>query len=115
MRNERENVYIIPPNYTDSGKILGGLVSARNALEALLLAIIVGYIEINNLSLELNEGIVVFVLTVIPIGALGLIGLEGDSLIQYLCRIVLFVKRRRKIIFRRIGRYAKRKKPTEVL
>ena len=28
------NVYAIPANYTDSGKILGGMLELRNALEA---------------------------------------------------------------------------------
>ena len=39
---EYSNVYAIPANYTDSGKLLGGMVDTRNAIEAVLLVILVG-------------------------------------------------------------------------
>lgn len=31
---EFSNVYMIPPNYTDSGKLLGGMLETRNTIEA---------------------------------------------------------------------------------
>ena len=34
---EYSNVYAIPANYTDSGKLLGGMVETRNAIEAVFL------------------------------------------------------------------------------
>ena len=34
---EYSNVYAIPANYTDSGKLFGGMVDTRNAVEAVLL------------------------------------------------------------------------------
>lgn len=34
---EYSNVYAIPANYTDSGKLLGGMVEPRNAVEAVAL------------------------------------------------------------------------------
>ena len=43
---EYSNVYAIPANYTDSGKLLGGMVDTRNAIEAVLLVILVGYPEL---------------------------------------------------------------------
>lgn len=39
---EYSNVYAIPANYTDSGKLLGGMVETRNAVEAVLLVALVG-------------------------------------------------------------------------
>ena len=33
MDNEHENIFAIPANYTDSGKILGGFLEPRNAME----------------------------------------------------------------------------------
>ena len=38
---EYSNVYAIPANYTDSGKLLGGMIDTRNAIEALLLVFLV--------------------------------------------------------------------------
>ena len=34
---EFNNVYAIPANFTDSGKLFGGMVEPRNAIEALIL------------------------------------------------------------------------------
>ena len=34
---EYDNSYVIPANYTDSGKILGGILSLRNLIEAVVL------------------------------------------------------------------------------
>lgn len=39
---EYSNVYAIPANYTDSGKLFGGMVDTRNAVEAVLLLSAVG-------------------------------------------------------------------------
>ena len=33
---EYNNIYAIPANYTDSGKILGGMLEPRNAIEAVI-------------------------------------------------------------------------------
>ena len=46
MENYNENVHHIPANYTDSGKMLGGLVSPRNLIEAILISATLGYIEV---------------------------------------------------------------------
>ena len=43
---EYRNVYVIPANYTDSGKLLGGMVETRNAVEAGALVLLVGYPEL---------------------------------------------------------------------
>ena len=43
---EYSNVYAIPANYTDSGKLLGGMVETRNAVEAVALVGLVGYPEL---------------------------------------------------------------------
>lgn len=43
---EYSNVYAIPANYTDSGKLLGGMIETRNAIETVLLVAAVGYPEL---------------------------------------------------------------------
>ena len=43
---EFSNVYTIPPNYTDSGKLLGGMLETRNTIEAVFLLLLVGYPEL---------------------------------------------------------------------
>ena len=39
---EISNIYAIPANYTDSGKLLGGMVEPRNAVETGFLLFLVG-------------------------------------------------------------------------
>lgn len=112
--NEYNNVYAIPANYTDSGKLLGGMLETRNAVETVFLVILVGYPELFWLSMAATMKIVVMVLTIIPLAAVSLMGIDGDSLFQYLGHIVRFFINRRKLHFRRIGyRYdpAKLKNP----
>lgn len=40
---EYNNIYAIPANYTDSGKIFGGMLEPRNAIEAAIVVILIGY------------------------------------------------------------------------
>ena len=43
---EYETVYAIPANYTDSGKLFGGMLEPRNAIETVVLALLLGYPEL---------------------------------------------------------------------
>ena len=100
---EYSNVYAIPANYTDSGKLLGGMVETRNAVEAVFLIILVGYPERMWIPMSTTLRIVVMTVTLIPLGVLAVMGIDGDSLLQYLGHMLSFWKNRRKLHFRRIG------------
>ena len=102
--DEREynNVYAIPANYTDSGKLLGGMIDTRNAIETVILVPMPGTIRI-----------VVMTVTLLPLAVVSAMGVDGGSLFQYIGHIIHFWTHRRKLHFRRIGyRYgqSKRKK-----
>ena len=105
MADEREysNVYTIPPNYTDSGKLLGGLLETRNTIEAGILLLLVGYPELMWLHLPATAKIVVMTVTLLPLTVFALMGLGSDSLLQYAAHIVLYWLRRRQLHYRRIG------------
>ena len=100
---EYSNVYAIPANYTDSGKLLGGMVETRNAIEAVLLVALVGYPELMWIPMSTTIRIVVMTVTLIPLGVLAVMGIDGDSLVQYLGHMFSFWFNRRKLHFRRIG------------
>lgn len=97
------NVYSIPANYTDSGKLFGGMLAPRNAIEALILVVIVGYPELMLIPMPTTIRVVVMVLTLIPLAIVAMMGIDGDSLFQYLGHICSFMKGRRKLHFRRVG------------
>lgn len=100
---EFSNVYAIPANYTDSGKLLGGMVETRNAIEAVFLVILLGYPELMWIPMSTTIRIVVMTVTLIPLGVIAIMGIDGDSLLQYLWHIISFWINRRKLHFRRIG------------
>ena len=105
MADDREfnNVYTIPPNYTDSGKLLGGMLETRNTVEACILLLLVGYPELMWLHLPATAKVVVMTVTLLPLGVFALMGLGGDSLFQFVTNMVLFWVRRRRLHYRRIG------------
>lgn len=100
---EFNNVFSIPANYTDSGKILGGMLEPRNAVEALLLIVLFGYPELMLIPMPSTIRIVVMTVTLIPLGVVAVMGIDGDSLFQYLGHIAYYFVSRRKLTFRRVG------------
>lgn len=101
--NEYSNIYAIPANYTDSGKIMGGMLEVRNAVETGFLMVLLGYPELILISMPIKIRIVVMTLTLLPLGVLSMMGIDGDSLFQYLCHMIKYVVNRRKLHFRRVG------------
>lgn len=113
---EYSNIYAIPANYTDSGKIMGGMLEVRNAVETGLLVALVGYPELMLIPMPVKIRIVVMTLTLLPLGVLSMMGIDGDSLFQYASHIIRYAANRRKLHFRRVGyqydqKQLKRKRP----
>lgn len=109
--NEYSNIYAIPANYTDSGKLFGGLLEVRNAVETVFLLLLLGYPELMFLAVPVKYKIVLMTLTLLPVGVLSMMGIDGDSLFQYICHIFRFIVNRRKLHYRRVGyRYDERQR-----
>lgn len=100
---EYSNIYAIPANYTDSGKIMGGMLEVRNAVETGVLVALVGYPELMLIPMPIKIRIVVMTLTLLPLGVLSMMGIDGDSLFQYVSHMLRYVAGRRKLHFRRVG------------
>ena len=100
---EFSNVYSIPANYTDSGKLFGGMIDTRNAVETVILVALVGYPELFLIPMSGMIRIVVMTVTLLPLAVVSVMGVDGGSLLQYLGYIICFWTHRRKLHFRRIG------------
>ena len=114
--DEREysNIYVIPANYTDSGRLLGGMLETRNAIEAVILVLLVGYPELMWLCLPGVSKVVIMTVTLMPLGVFALIGIGGDSLMQFVTHMIMHWIHRRKLHFRRINyRYDKTRYKTK--
>ncbi len=94
---ENEILYPIPPNYTDSGKIFGGMVSPRNLVEAILLVFVFGFIEFKLIPMSETVRIIVMAVTLLPLFMVALIGIDGDSLLQRLKHVFKFIVNKRKL------------------
>lgn len=94
---ETNKLYAIPANYTDSGRLFGGMLAARNAVEALILTVILGLAEIKLIPMPTTVRVVVMVLTILPTALIAMMGIDGQSLTQYLGHILRFVKNKRKL------------------
>ncbi len=105
MENEREynNNYIIPANYTDSGKLFGGMLEVRNTIETIVLVLLIGYPQIMWLPLQGSVKMIVLIVTIIPLAVFSLMGIGGDSLLQYTTHIIRWWLARRQLHYRRIG------------
>ena len=100
---ETENLYFIPANYTDSGKLLGGMIDTRNAVETMILLGAVGYLELFLIPMPGTIRIVVMAVTLLPLAVVAAMGVDGGSLLQYLGYIIRSWTHRRKLHFRRLG------------
>lgn len=100
---EYSNIYAIPANYTDSGKILGGMLEPRNAVEAVILVILLGYPELMLIPMPGTIRIVVMTVTLLPTAIVAMMGIDGYSLFQYLSHIVRYMITKRKLHSRRVG------------
>lgn len=97
-RNEREelDVYVIPPNFIEGGKLFGGMFKMRNAIEAGILAGGCALL-VFKLPLSLTGKIIVLCLTSLPLAIFGLLGVDGESLSQYIVSVIKFLRNRRRL------------------
>ncbi len=97
---DENNVFAIPANYTDSGKLLGGMIAPRNAIETIALLLAFGYLEFL-IPMPGLAKVIMMVVTLIPLAMISAMGIDGDSLCQYLGHIAKHLLNRRKLHFRR--------------
>ncbi len=96
--NEERDIYYIPPNFLTGGRLFGGMIRARNAIEACVLVLLTG-IPIIKLPLSLTARIIILCLIPLPLGIFGVTGFEGDSLSEFAINWIRWLTRRR-ILYR---------------
>lgn len=92
-------VYHIPSNFTDAGRVMG-LFELRNLVEAVLLSLPALYLCIALLPFSLTPKIIITMSVVVPLAGFGLIGISDDSLTRWLSSWWRW-RRGRRIIFYR--------------
>ncbi len=94
LRQEETDIYIIPPNFIESGTIMGGTLKLRNAVEALCISLLVGIPEFY-LPFSLTTKIIIACVTVLPLALFAIIGINGESLTSFVINFFLYLKHRR--------------------
>ena len=95
-RTERD-IYIIPPNFIESGTLFGGMIKVRNAVEAGILACVIGIPVFVCIPFGLTAKIVTLCLTALPAALVALIGIDGESLSSFLLIWIRYRRNRRVI------------------
>lgn len=93
-KQSEHDIYVIPPNFIEGGTFFGGLLKARNAVEALVLLLAVG-IPVFSLDLPLTTRIIILCLTALPLGLFALVGISGESLSSFAFIFLKYLKKRR--------------------
>ena len=93
-KDESQNIYVIPPNFIESGTFFGGMFKVRNAIEAGVLALATGF-PVFNLGLPLTTRIIIICLTSLPLALFGLIGVSGVSLSSFIMIFFKYLRNRR--------------------
>lgn len=96
MSNKNDHdIYIIPPNFIETGTFFGGMFRARNVIEAGILAFAIGMPVFIFLPFGLTTRIIILCLTALPVGLVALIGISGESLSQFLIIFLKYLRNRR--------------------
>ena len=94
IKQEENDIYIIPPNFIDTGTLFGGTIKLRNAAEAFVLSLLVG-IPVFHLPVTLTTKIIIACLTVLPLALFAIIGIGGESLSSFAINFCIYLKKRR--------------------
>ncbi len=97
MDQTERDMYIIPPNFIESGTCFGGMIKLRNAAEAGILACAIGIPVFVCLPLGLTAKVVLLCLTALPAALAALIGIDGESLSSFLLIWIRYRRSRRVI------------------
>lgn len=88
------NTYVIPENFVDTGRCFNGMFRTRNLIEGAVLAAPFAYVT-THLNLIMNQKIVLTVVVAGGILAFGIIGINGDSVVEFITHLFAYRKKKR--------------------
>ncbi len=95
-QTEQHDSYYIPPNFVDTGTVMGGMFKLRNVIEAGIIAAVF-VLPMVRLPISLTAKIIIVCVTALPLGLLALIGVNGESLSEFIVGFFKFVMNKRVI------------------
>lgn len=98
-RDEQQQIYLIPWNYDETGGVLGGKVTTRNAVELFVLCAPLALLEYKLLHFSWQTNLTIAMITLIPLAAFTLLGFGRESISQRVLALYRFKKRQRKLSY----------------
>lgn len=95
----KPNVYYIPDNFIDEGKIFNGIFKVRNFVEAILFTLLALAFALNMNIRDPSMKIAAVIAVCGPVFALFALGIDGVSVLQYLRLIWRYNSNKRIIIY----------------
>lgn len=89
------NTFVIPSNFGDTGRCINGLFRTRNLIEAVILALPALILITNAEGINIDQKIILIILIAGSLFAIGVHGIAGDSLTEYLQNIFIFLRAKR--------------------
>ena len=93
-QTEERDSYYIPPNFVDTGTVMGGMFKLRNVIEAGVIAAVF-ILPLFKINISITAKIIIACLTALPLGLLALIGVNGESLSTFILGFFKFLQNKR--------------------
>ena len=106
--------YVIPMNF-DNGARIFGFIKLWNAIEAVIICGGLGFFEykiFSMFSMSITNIVAIMSITLIPLGVLTIIGVEGCDLLRFGIRMIKSMKNRKYIVRREMYNSAIQEKRT---
>lgn len=103
MSRENHNpvIYYFPVNVDDDGGVFKGRIKKRNLIEAVILfAVMLLIWKLFTFPFGLTVKVISFVALEIPTVVFSIIGVKGDSLLEYIETLITFKRRKRMMVYR---------------
>lgn len=98
--NYTPEIYYIPGNVADNGNVMGGMLKLRNLIEAIVLGLLMFVLwRIFFYPFGLVIKTIAFGVMVLPAVAFSLVGIQGESLVEWFFEFFYFQKKKRMMIF----------------
>lgn len=105
QEEERPELRLIPDNFMNSGRMFNGMIETRNFFEAIGVCAVLGGLEFllfTGMGFSELQKWLIIIISVGPFAIAALVGINGDSLTQFLKLFFNFMKNKRKLRYRRI-------------
>lgn len=86
---------LIPENFADTGRCFSGAIRTRNLIEGVIFAAPIAYVT-THMGLPMQQSITVTVMTAGIVLALCVVGVNGDSVTEFLINFAIFIKNKRR-------------------